>query len=325
MAISYISSAAANANTVTMPSHQSGDLIVALAFRDGSTTLPGIPGDWTALDTNTANSASCRTGYKIADSGSEATGTWTDATNIIVQVYRGDTLSVGAHVLATGTPTTVTYPGLTMVDGGGTAWVVCITGNRQGNTASETPPAGTTFRNGATQASNEVDGFDTNGGVSSWSSVGVDVGGTAQAWVATSIEIDNTVGAQNIDGALYTDGDTFHAATIGRGAVNIAGALYSDPDTFFGAVITYDQAITGALYTDTDSFFGATVAASNTIAGGLFTDGDTVFGAALTATYNITGGLYADSDIFFNATISGGASIPIVTTAKRAAWRRRRR
>lgn len=89
---SFVVGAATGTDSVTMPAHQAGDLIVAFAFRDGSTTLPTLPAGWTSrLAPTGANSCSMRLATKIAASSSETSGTWTNATSLIVLVLRGVT------------------------------------------------------------------------------------------------------------------------------------------------------------------------------------------------------------------------------------------
>ena len=112
-------------------------------------------------------------------------------------------------------------------------------------------------------------------------------------------------GSQNIDGALYTDTDTFHAATVSS-SYPITGALYSDADTFNAATVSATYGITGALYTDADTFFGATVSqGAQIIDGALYTDADTFHAATVTpGSVTISGALYSDTDTFHAATIT---------------------
>jgi hypothetical protein len=63
-------------------------------------------------------------------------------------------------------------------------------------------------------------------------------------------------------GGLYSDADSFFAATVSPGAVAITGALFSDADIFHAATVARGTVqITGALFSDADTFFGATVSA----------------------------------------------------------------
>lgn len=90
--IEYVSSASAAAATVTMPTHQAGDLIVCCARR--ATGAPGLPAGWTNLAQWGSGSSTARVGYKYAASGSESTGTWTSSGDVAVAVYRNAQLGV---------------------------------------------------------------------------------------------------------------------------------------------------------------------------------------------------------------------------------------
>jgi hypothetical protein len=89
MAISRISSAWAQSNTLTIGSHQADDLIVAWGFRSGF-ALPTVSSGWDLVLANAVLSANggvvaCRR----ATSASETFGTWTNASAVGCAVYRG--------------------------------------------------------------------------------------------------------------------------------------------------------------------------------------------------------------------------------------------
>jgi len=89
VAISFVSSASATSDTVAMPSHQAGDMIVFYAHNKTNTTAIGNPAG-TKGYVVTMSSASSLVGYKVATSSSETVGIWTNATSITVAVYRID-------------------------------------------------------------------------------------------------------------------------------------------------------------------------------------------------------------------------------------------
>ena len=96
----YAAAAAASATSVTLPEHQAGDflLIVALSSVSFGTVQPTLPAGWTSVraDAGGTNSYGKATiGYRIAASGSEASGTWTNANTVIAVVCRGVT-GIGA-------------------------------------------------------------------------------------------------------------------------------------------------------------------------------------------------------------------------------------
>lgn len=109
MTISYVSATFAPANTVAMPSHAAGDLI--MCFTVGMSE-PALPAGWTNLATWTASTGGqtyhLRLGYKTAASSSETTGTWTNSIQTAVFVYR-TTLEWQTPTVAT---SATTYPDL---------------------------------------------------------------------------------------------------------------------------------------------------------------------------------------------------------------------
>lgn len=84
------SGASTGATTITIPTHQTGDIIVIAAFREEAETIPSLGSGFTSLGTtSTAGlTMSSRVGYKVAASASETSGTWTNANALAVAVYR---------------------------------------------------------------------------------------------------------------------------------------------------------------------------------------------------------------------------------------------
>ncbi|HEU4715939.1 MAG TPA: hypothetical protein VFS14_03865, partial [Candidatus Saccharimonadales bacterium] len=185
MAVSYVSSASAAAATVAMPTHQLGDLIIAFAYRDGNTTAPSLPAGWTNINNSGANTNSARLAYKFALSNAETTGTWTNATGIVVQVYRG-TGGVGASAVGGASSGTITYPALTLQNTDNTSWVARFAGHRTATNMTTNTPAGYTQRTGV---ATEVKGSDTNGTVASNPTAGTQVVNATSGYRAYTLEI----------------------------------------------------------------------------------------------------------------------------------------
>ncbi|AUH68535.1 MULTISPECIES: hypothetical protein [Gordonia] len=97
-----------SSTTVPLPAHQSGDLILVFAsnLSSNTATAPTLPSGWTSA---VVASSGARAGWKIAASGSETSGTWTNATRMIAMVWRG------AQIGATATDTSGNV-GLTSVN-----------------------------------------------------------------------------------------------------------------------------------------------------------------------------------------------------------------
>lgn len=182
---------AAGTNTATAPSHAVGDLMLVCATRNASNTAPTLPAGWTNVGTITGTTNSMRVGYKIATSTSDATGTWTNATETVIHIYRptaGNISEVGASKGTTGTVTPASYAGLTLVDQTGASWIACFGEAKGAATTIEGPPTGTTLRQDNIQTG-ELATFDTNAGVSSWSTTTVSYTGTATTWKTFTVEI----------------------------------------------------------------------------------------------------------------------------------------
>lgn len=179
----------------TIPAHKAGDLLVAFAFNNASTTIPTLPSGWTQIAAPAgAGSCAILVAYKVAATNTETVTGFTNASGLLVQVYHGvDAASpIGGVATNSGTSNTVAYPELAMGVTDGTSRVVCFGGRKATGTAFETAPAGTTLRSnvdGGGGNTFEVAGFDTAGGVASWASQNVAAGGSTQQWFTCTLEL----------------------------------------------------------------------------------------------------------------------------------------
>lgn len=193
MAISFVG-VAAGTNSATLPAFKSGDVAICFAFRDGSTTNPSIPATFSNI-TNTADGTSCSAsiGWRRLVYTDTTTGTWTNASRVVVVVYRGCEpfiTPVGGGANSAGTTNTVTYNTVTMTRADGTSWVVGLVGHRSTDTTIDSASiSGMTQRGGGANATAEAHAWDTNGGVSSWSSTNQSISGTASGWVTRTVEL----------------------------------------------------------------------------------------------------------------------------------------
>ena len=89
MSISLVSNAQAATNTVSMPTHATGDLLLVCTTNDNATTTPTLPTGWINLWALGSGTGAMTVGYKYAQSNAETTGTWTNADQISVTVWRG--------------------------------------------------------------------------------------------------------------------------------------------------------------------------------------------------------------------------------------------
>lgn len=192
--ISLVGSASVGGTSITIPTHQAGDLLVIFAYRDGVITAPTVPVGWTTIGTPSgANTNSSSIAYQVAVGAGTSSGNWTGATGLVAQVLRGVNSStpVGASGDNGNTGTTITYPFLTLNQTNGTSWVLGFAGHRSAGTFLETPPTGMTNNINYIIPSNiaEVSAHGTNSGVSSWGGANVSVGGTSSGWRARVVEI----------------------------------------------------------------------------------------------------------------------------------------
>ena len=181
---------ATGTTSATLPTHQAGDLILAFAFRDGSTTLPTQPAGWTLVESNTASSSSARLSYKIAASSGDSTGTWTNASTVIFLVYRGvNTTAIGFHDSeASGTFGPVLYRANGYWQG--LSRMVAFAGHRSTDTALGTPPGSLTLIVNPVDATDEAAAFQsTVDNFGNWVDTSVSVGGTTSGWITFTMRL----------------------------------------------------------------------------------------------------------------------------------------
>ena len=89
MSISLVSNAQAAADTVAMPTHATGDLILVCTTNDNAATSPTLPTGYINLWALGSGTGAMTVGYKYAQSNAETTGTWTNSDQTSVTVWRG--------------------------------------------------------------------------------------------------------------------------------------------------------------------------------------------------------------------------------------------
>lgn len=245
MAISFVGTA--NGTTsATLPAHQAGDLIVIFAVRDGSSTPPTVPAGYTQITTRATNTIGGVSGYKIAASSSETSGTWTNATGIIVGVYRGSagTMTVGGSVTAGGASTTVSYAAVTSVNTNYNSWWIGVSGHRSVDTNLQNPPTNMTNRGNRVDATDELALHDTNGtALTAWTARTVSVSGTSSGWSAAVIEIYETIadGTSPISllGVAAKVTSTTSTITPDRTTGSLSGVSYQAGDVFVLSIASW--------------------------------------------------------------------------------------
>lgn len=193
MPISYVGGAAGT-NSATLPSFAGGDIALVFAFRDGSVTNPSVPAGWTSI-TTTLDGTTCSAtiGWRRLIASDTTTGTWTNASRVVVVVYRGCepfVTPVGSGANGSGATNTVAYTTFTLARTNGTSWVVGLVGHRSVDTTIDSAAiSGMTARVSGVNATAEAAAWDTNGAVSSWSTTNQTITGTASGWVTRTVEL----------------------------------------------------------------------------------------------------------------------------------------
>lgn len=207
MTIAYVSSAAAEASSVSMPTHASGDTLVMWAWNTTNSTAVTVPSGWMTVRTRTTGAKYSVLATKIAASASETSGTWTNATHVAVAVYNDGTnyLAIGDVTGQGSTSTTMQYAGEAMQARNGSAWYLGFGAGALNSTAVETPPSGMTHRVGVAGAANgEIAIHDSNGTAATWTSANVTV--TSMVWHTIVCEIFDTGIAKKAGGGGYVIG-----------------------------------------------------------------------------------------------------------------------
>lgn len=252
--LSYIAQNAAQADNVTPGTHAIGDVLVAYAFRDGSTTPPTVPAGWTTVGSNTGTLCSSVVAWKVASSAAETSGTWTNASALTIHTYRGQYRG-GAPVLnsagASGTGTTVDYSGIGAMTDAGVSWVARFAGHTSIDTSLQTAPSGHTNRSNAVGATCEVAGHDSNGVAVSSSFGQVAAGGTSGNWLTKTLEILSgkfTAGEISEDGLVDNYAHPAGTFTEHLYALTLESSVLADNDTIDFRVLR-NGATTGMTYT----------------------------------------------------------------------------
>lgn len=167
--IVFKGSATASSTSVTIPSHATGDLIVIVAG-NGDAYAITKPAGWTSIYQVARSDLNLWVAYKFATSGSEVSGTWTYAANILAAVYDGVASIGGINNWITGSSsaTYATFESPTMSVSDGSSWVVGA-GGAQTATYISTPPSGMTHRTNVGATTGKIALNDTASGVTGWS------------------------------------------------------------------------------------------------------------------------------------------------------------
>lgn len=199
--LTYVASAK-GVNTVTLPSHQAGDILIAWATRNNSSQAVTVPAGWTTLSSLGSNSLAHALAWKLAATNNETVGNFALATSLTVSVYRpgtGYTVEPGARDYWNAKNTVqATYKALALQKTDGSSWVLGFFGHRSpdiGNLA--TAPVGMINRNTNQDAQDSAATHDTGTGVTSWSQRSVTHTGSINTSRTVVLELKVTPPAGN--------------------------------------------------------------------------------------------------------------------------------
>jgi hypothetical protein len=224
--VSRIGSNSALGTSVAIPAHQAGDLIVIDAVNTSSGTAVSLPGGYTSiLNATPGATTAMRTGYKLAASGAETSGTWTNATSVHVTVYRGVNpaapigASIGAQFVGS---TSLRYDTLALQITDGSSWVHSAGMHTTATDIETNPPNASTNRTDQGQLAT----FDTNGGVSSWAraTLTLNASGTSRGHVVEIRADPATTGESPVLAAIGNQ-------TVEEQSLLTLTASADDPDT----------------------------------------------------------------------------------------------
>lgn len=199
--ISYVSANASTTGSVTIPTHQIGDLILLCAF-DSQNTAPTKPSaggtvpNWNYIDnTNTsAGQAAVTTAWFIATATNTTSGTWTWAEQMIAAVITGPvaTSPIGGHAAVGGAAANVTAPSVTMTHTDGSSILLHFHATAFINGGAwSSAPAGYTHRVVAGPSSSRSLLLNTKDTTTSDGSVTQPDGSSGWAFAAATVEVIN--------------------------------------------------------------------------------------------------------------------------------------
>lgn len=186
--------------SATIGTHQTGDVFIAWAVRDGSSTAPSLASGWTDIASGGSNSLAYRLSWKVAASGAETSGTHTNATSLQIVHIRptsGWTPTIGATSTAlSSSATNISCPALTFQNTNDTSLAFAFYANRSADITNLTAsPSGMTLCE-TNQDANETSAvYRTSSTSSGLTTQTTTFGGTASAarWFVVELKLANAV------------------------------------------------------------------------------------------------------------------------------------
>ena len=187
MSIALAGSTDANAASVALPSHQINDTILFLVYRDNSTASPTIPSDCVVVYQQAVGAAGYLiVAFKVANTTTETSGTWTNASHILALVFRPDANSLAMpEYLSTqsATSATVTFAaqatGTLRVNAEDIALVGFVAQRNSTNDLTQPPGAMVNVRAGGNGSTYQVAASWDDSRTTTWSATSITVATSA--------------------------------------------------------------------------------------------------------------------------------------------------
>lgn len=199
--VSFVGANGNASSSVTIPTHQVGDLIVLFAYNPFSTSAPTKPSaggtvpNYTYIDNaNSGSGSGCATAYFKATATNTTSGSWGSASHMIAVVIRDQNASspIGGHAQAAGTGASSTAPSVTLTHTDGSSVLLHFHGHASlGASGWDAAPAGYTRQASSGSAFGSASAFNTKNVTTTDGSVAQTGGQSGQNYAAATVEIIN--------------------------------------------------------------------------------------------------------------------------------------
>ncbi|MFN7341233.1 MAG: hypothetical protein ACK5VI_09175 [Opitutia bacterium] len=108
--------------------------------------------------------------------------------------------------------------------------------------------------------------------------------------------------SQTLTANLFTNTQTFYAATVTRGTVNVSPALFTNSQTFYGPTVAQVTQLAPSLLTNTQTFYGPAVTSVRNLTPALFTNTQTFYSPTRTSSNAVAPSLLTNTQTFYSPT-----------------------
>jgi hypothetical protein len=261
VSLSRVGGSSVAATSIAIPAHVAGDLIVIWAYRDGSTTPPTVPAAagtvpaFTTIDGPVgANSCAAVCAWAVATGTTDTSGTWTNATGLSVEVWRGaGSPPIGGHAQSGASVASggnIAIPAITPTDASGNSVILAFAG-WQTVTAWNAAPAGYTQRS---QVATECEALSKNSttadGAFNVSGTASATGGTRTQQIEILADLGNRISQDGIE-VVRQGNPNARTSQLGVEVVHSAPASVKNRLSQFGIEVV--RSAPGVTITLTDS------------------------------------------------------------------------